>query len=209
MDNMLLEKYASMLQKQASIKLQQEYGMEKQAFGLIGKGVNLLARGAGKGLKWGANAVQQGAKALQKGIGRAGNWAQQTGAAADKAIMGGLRTAGNAIGRGANAAWQGAKAVAKNPWVQGAAMAAVPGYGLYKGIQGVRGYMQEHDDMKRQLQEMQFQQPAQQASNPGAQLDQMPGTMGTPLAQQPAGPPPGLVSSFNYNPASQFGQYGM
>lgn len=252
MDNMLLEKYASMMQKQAYVKAQQEYGMEKQAlFGALGKGVNLLARGVGKATKWGANALQSGAKAIQQGIGRAGNWAQHAGAAADNAIMngvnavgdaigrgastvgrgamsagnaiaggaraagnaivGGARAAGDAIGRGASALGRGALAAAKNPWVQGAAAAVIPGYGLYKGIQGVHGYMQEHDNMKKQLQAQGFQQPSQQApqtSNYSDQLDQLGGTMGNMPVQQPAGLPPGIVSSINYNPIGQFGQFG-
>lgn len=212
MDNMLLEKYDSMMQKQAYVKAQQEYGMEKQSFALLGKGLNLAARGLGKATKWGANAVQRGAKAIQQGIGRAGNWAQHAGAAADNAIMNGVNAVGGAIGRGASALGRGALAAAKNPWVQGVAAAAIPGYGLYKGIQGIRGYMQEHDDMKRQLQDQQFQQPSQQAQstpNFSDQIDQWGGTMGNMPAQQPAGLPPGLVSSFNYNPTGQLGQYGL
>lgn len=220
MDNMLLEKYASVLQKQAHVKAQQEYDMEKQSFALLGKGLNLAARGLGKATKWGANAVQHGAKAMQKGIGRAGNWAQHAGAAADQAIANGAKAVGSAIGRGASAVGsaigrgasalgRGALAAAKNPWVQGAAVAAIPGYGLYKGIQGVRGYMQEHDALQKRVQELegqQFQQPAQQAQptyNPSDQIAQWGGTLGNMPMQQPAGLPPGAISSFAYN---QFGQ---
>lgn len=194
MDNMLLEKYASMLQKQASIKLQQEYGMEKQAFGILGKGVNLLARGAGKATKWGANAVQRGAKAMQKGIGRAGNWAMHAGAKADQAIM-----------NGAKAAWQGAKNVAQNPWVRRAAIASVPGYILYNQ----HNINKRLDELQKNQPAGQFQQPAPSTPNYSDQVDQWGGTMGNMPVQQPAGLPPGLVSSINYNPVGQFGPYGM